>query len=125
MDLNRITSQIIGAAMRVHAALGAGLLESVYEACLKYELSKLGMKVRSQVELPVIYGKVRMEVGYRLDLLVEDAVIVELKAVEALLPLHQAQLLSYLKLSGLKVGLIINFNVPHLRNGIIRLVNHL
>ncbi len=83
------------------------------------------MKVRSQVELPVTYGQVRFEAGYRLDLLVEEAVIVELKAVEALLPLHQAQLLSYLKLSGLKIGLIINFNVPHLRDGIIRLVNRL
>lgn len=111
--------------MKVHSALGPGLLESAYEGCLKHELTKRGLKVLSQVTLPVIYDGVEIDVGYRIDLLVEDAVIVELKAVERLMPLSQAQLLSYLKLSGRKVGLLINFNVEHLKNGIKRIVNGL
>lgn len=123
MVLEDLTGKIIGAAMRVHSALGPGLLESAYEACLVFELHRQGLKVARQVELPVIYENVRIDCGYRIDLLVQDAVILELKAVEKLVPLHHAQLLSYLKLSGKEVGLLINFNVVHLRDGIKRLIN--
>ncbi|HZF40065.1 MAG TPA: GxxExxY protein [Blastocatellia bacterium] len=123
--INQISGEIVDAAMKVHTALGPGLLESAYEGCLKHELTKRGLKVLSQVTLPVIYDGVKIDVGYRIDLLVEDVVIVELKAVERLTPLSQAQLLSYLKLSGRKLGLLINFNVEHLKNGIKRIVNGL
>ena len=115
-----LTDQIIKAAMRVHTALGPGLLESAYEACLVHELIKGGLAVRNQVELPVTYDGVRLDVGYRLDLIVEDLVIIELKAVDMVLPIHKAQIISYLKLSGKNVGLLINFNVLHLRDGIDR-----
>ena len=125
MELNKISGQVVDAAMRVHSVLGPGLLESAYEACLKYELEKRGLKVEQQVALPVIYEDVRIDVGYRIDLLVENEVILELKAVEKLMPIHEAQLLSYLKLSGKKVGLLINFNVLRLKNGIKRMVNNL
>ncbi|QSV47336.1 GxxExxY protein [Geobacter benzoatilyticus] len=108
--------------MKVHSALGPGLLESAYEACLVHELKKRDVKVISQVALPVNYDGVTIELGYRLDLLVENKVIVELKAVEKVSPVHQAQLLSYMKLSGKKLGLLINFNVMHLRDGIKRVV---
>jgi len=117
-----ISGEIIGAAMKVHSALGPGLLESAYEACLVHELKKRDVKVISQVALPVNYDGVTIELGYRLDLLVENKVIVELKAVEKVSPVHQAQLLSYMKLSGKKLGLLINFNVMHLRDGIKRVV---
>ena len=120
MNINDISGAVVDAAMKVHTALGPGLLESAYEACLKHELGKRGFKVLSQVILPVIYDGVEVDAGYRPDLLVEDVVIVEVKAVERLLPIHEAQLLSYLKLSGRKVGLLINFNVEHLKNGIKR-----
>ena len=123
MAFEQITGQIIDAAMRVHTALGPGLLESAYEACLLFELRKRTLQAISQVELPVVYENVRIDVGYRIDLMVEDAVIVELKAVNEVLPIHQAQLLSYLKLSGKSVGLLINFNVLHLKDGIKRMVN--
>ncbi|MEI8164818.1 MAG: GxxExxY protein [Chloroflexales bacterium] len=125
IELNQISGQIVDAAMKVHTALGPGLLESAYEACLRYELSSRGLTVRSQVPLPVVYRDVELEVGYRLDLLVEDAVIVELKAVAQIHPIHEAQLLSYLKLSGCKLGLLINFHVLHLKDGIKRMVNKL
>ncbi len=123
--INQISGAIVDAAMKVHTALGPGLLESAYEGCLKHELTKRGLKVLSQVTLPVIYDGVKIDVGYRIDLLVEDAVIVELKAVERLTPLCEAQLISYLKLSGRKLGLLINFNVEHLKNGIKRFANGL
>lgn len=122
MEINEITSEVIGAAMKVHTALGPGLLEKAYEACLLHELRKRGFKVASQVELPVIYDGVRIDIGYRIDLLVEDLVIVELKAAEAITPVYEAQLISYLKLSGRPVGLLINFHVKHLRDGIKRFV---
>ena len=124
-DINQITGAIITAAMKVHTALGPGLLESAYEACLLHELKKQGINVEAQIGLPVVYDGIKIDVGYRLDLLVEDAVIVELKAVEQLNAVHQAQLLSYLKLSGKRAGLLINFNVRHLKDGIKRLVNEL
>jgi GxxExxY protein len=121
--LNHITDQVIGAAIEVHRALGPGLLESAYEACLTFELAQRGLKVEPQKPLPVVYKEVHLDCGYRLDLLVANAVIVEIKAVESLAPIHQAQLLSYLRLSGCKVGLLINFNVKVLKDGLRRLVN--
>jgi GxxExxY protein len=120
--LNQITEAIIGAAIQVHKTLGPGLLESAYEACLAYELIQRGLKIERQKPLSVIYQSVNLDCGYRLDLLVEDSVIVELKSVDHLEPIHDAQLLSYLKLSGIKVGLLINFNVMQLKLGIHRLV---
>ena len=116
------SNDIIGAAIAVHRALGPGLLESTYEACLVYELVQRGLRVEQQKALPVCYQGVYLDCGYRIDLLVEDSVIVELKAVEKLEPIHEAQLLSYLKLSGVKVGLLINFNVEILKNGLKRRV---
>ena len=120
---NAITGEIIDAAMKVHSKLGPGVLESAYEACLAYELTKRGCKVLTQVGLPVIYDDVKLDVGYRIDPLVDDQVIVELKVVEKIAPIHEAQLLSYLKLSGKKVGLLINFHVLHLKDGIKRVIN--
>jgi GxxExxY protein len=120
---NALSREIIAAAMKVHSALGPGLLESTYEACLQHELTKAGFRTQTQVGLPVVYDSLKLEVGYRIDLLVEDLVIVELKSVETISPIHQAQLLSYLKLSGKSLGLIINFNVTHLKDGIKRMVN--
>ena len=122
-ELNRITQNIIGAAIEVHKNLGPGLLESAYEACLVYELLKLGIQVEQQKPLPLEYKQVTLDCGYRLDILVEGNVVVDVKSVDALLPIHEAQLLSYLKLTGCKVGLLINFNVKVLTNGIIRKVN--
>jgi len=106
--------------MKVHSALGAGCLESTYDACLRYQLAKDGLKFRHQVRLPIVYQDVQLESAYRIDFIVEECVVVELKAVEKLLPLHLAQMLTYLKLSTLQIGLVINFNVPHLRDGIRR-----
>ncbi|MBU4012097.1 MAG: GxxExxY protein [Proteobacteria bacterium] len=121
--INNITETIIGAAMAVHRELGPGLLESTYEACLAYELVNRELAVERQKELPVKYRGVKLDCGYRIDLLVEKKVIVELKAVERLEPIHIAQVLSYLKLSGCNVGLLINFNVKVLKDGIRRLIN--
>jgi len=121
--VNEISGQIVDAAYQVHTALGPGLLESAYEACLLYELHQRNLRVARQVDQPVVYKSVKIDVGYRLDLLVEDLVIVELKAVEKLLPIHEAQLLSYLKLARKPVGLLINFHVLSLKNGIKRLAN--
>ncbi|MBT3203543.1 MAG: GxxExxY protein [Gammaproteobacteria bacterium] len=123
MDKNKITGVIIDAAMDVHTILGPGLLESAYEACLKFELVSRGINVISQVELPVMYKSNKVDAGYRIDLLVEDQVIIELKAVDRINSIHEAQLLSYLKLSHKKVGLLINFNVMRLKHGIKRIAN--
>ena len=122
-NLDRITESIIGAAVEVHRALGAGLLESAYEACLAFELAHRGLVVKQQRMLPVVYREVKLDCGYRLDFLIEGKVIVEIKAVDHLAPIHQAQLLSYLKLSGCKVGLLINFNTKAVKDGIRRVVN--
>ena len=119
---NEIGERIIGAAIKVHSTLGPGLLESAYEACLAYELEVIGLSVRQQVVLPITYGDLRLDPGYRLDLLVNDLVVVELKAVEKLNDVHRAQLLSYLKLGGFRLGYLMNFNVKHLKDGIKRLV---
>jgi GxxExxY protein len=120
-----VTGEIVDAAMKVHTALGPGLLESTYEVCLAHELSKRGLRARRQAELPVVYDGIRIDAGYRIDLLVEEVVILELKSVAEICPIHEAQLLTYLKLSGQKVGLLINFNVVHLKDGIKRMVNKL
>ena len=121
--LNKITDDIIGAAIEVHRALGPGLLESAYEACTAFELIERKRKVERQVPLPLIYKGVQLDCGYRLDLRVDDLVIVEIKAVDALTAIHKAQILSYLKLTGLHVGLLINFNVKILKHGLVRVVN--
>lgn len=118
-----LSRTIIGAAMEVHSVLGPGLTESAYEACLAYELRTLGLKVARQVSLAIVYNGVRLDEGYRLDLLVDDLVVVELKTVEAISPVHEAQIISYLKLSGKSLGLIVNFKVAHLKDGIKRFVN--
>ena len=115
-----LTDKIIGAAIEVHKYLGPGLLESAYETCLAYELNALGLKVEQQKPLPVIYKDIFLDHGYRIDLLVEGTVIVELKTVEEITDVHKAQILSYLKFSGCKTGLLINFNVALLKNGIQR-----
>ena len=123
MDEEAAAKQVLDSAMKVHTALGPGLLESAYEVCLDYELSKRGITVNKQVPMAVRYDGVQLELGYRLDLLVDGKVVVEVKAVERLLPLHHAQLLSYLKLGGYKIGLLLNFHTLHLRDGIKRIVN--
>jgi GxxExxY protein len=123
MELNDITAAIVDSSLKVHTELGPGLLESAYEACLMHELRKRGIQVRNQVDQPVHYDGIVIDVGYRLDLLVEDTVIVELKSVDAIAPIHKAQLLSYLKLSKKKIGLLLNFNVDRMKDGINRLAN--
>ena len=121
--LNRITEEIIGAAIEVHRTVGPGLLESAYEVCLVFDLRERGFRVEQQKPLPVVYKSVKLDCGYRLDLVVEGRVIVEIKAVEKLNSIHEAQLLSYLRLHGCKLGLLINFHVPLLKNGVRRIVN--
>ena len=120
---NEVSHAVITAAMRVHTELGPGLLESTYTACLQHQLCEAGVRSANQVGLPVVYHGVKLELGYRMDLVVEGLVIVEIKSVDAVSPVHQAQLLSYLMLSGKSIGLLINFNVVHLKDGIRRFVN--
>jgi GxxExxY protein len=124
MEINIITGQIIDAAIKVHTILGPGLLESAYETCLAHELRKRGLNAQTQVALPIEYENVKLDAGYRVDLLVEGIVIVELKAVEKMNPIFEAQLLSYLRLSRLEVGLLINFHVLRLKDGLKRMVNN-
>ena len=121
-ELNRISEGIIGAAIEVHRSLGPGLLESAYEACLAYELTERGWAVEAQHALPLVYKGLRLETGYRLDLLVANQVIVEIKAIDRLMPIHQAQMITYLRLSGLRVGLLMNFNDVTLTAGLRRIV---
>lgn len=123
-SLNSVTNKIIQDAIAVHKHLGPGLLESTYESCLAHDLSRHGLRIERQKQLPVVYHDVRLDCGYRVDLLVENSVIVEIKSVESVLPIHSSQLLSYLRLSSCKVGLLINFNVNLLRSGIHRVVNN-
>lgn len=120
---NHVSGQVVDSALAVHSVLGPGLLESTYQACLAYELRKRGCTVREEVGLPVIYETQRLEIGYRIDLLVQDIVVVEVKSVEAIAPIHRAQLLSYLKLSDKPVGLLLNFNVALMKQGIVRMRN--
>jgi len=123
--INEITGDIVDSAMKVHSALGPGLLETAYEGCLAHELRKRGHSVSAQVTLPVVYEDVRIDTGFRVGMLVDDVVVVELKAVESVAPIHEAQLLTYLRLAGKTVGLLINFNVLRLRDGIKRMVHGL
>lgn len=123
MEVNDLTKTIIGAAIEVHRTLGPGLLESTYEACLFYELDQMGLYVERQVELPVRYKKVSLNVGYKIDLLVENQVIIELKSVKELLPVHSAQIITYLKISNTSKGLLMNFNVAKLIDGVKRISN--
>ena len=125
MHPNEVSGQIIDAAMHVHSALGPGLLESAHEGCLAFELASRGLHVQRQLELPVMYRDHRTDVGFRLDLLVAEHVIVEIKAVERIAPIHEAQLLTYLKLSDKRVGLLLSFHVLHMKDGIKRMVNQL
>jgi GxxExxY protein len=125
VDENGIGDAVLEGAMKVHSALGAGLLESVYELCMLHELANSGLKVESQVAFPVRYGGVEINGGLRVDILVQGSVIIEIKAVEKLLPVHKSQLLTYLRLSGCKLGYLLNFNVPLMRDGIKRVVNGL
>jgi GxxExxY protein len=119
-EVDEVAKQVVDAAFAVHTTLGPGLLESVYEICLAHELVKRGLRVERQVSLPVIYDKVKLDAGLRLDMLVADSVILELNAVEAILPVHLAQVLTYLKLSGYRLGLLINFNAVRIKDGIKR-----
>jgi GxxExxY protein len=123
LRVNQVSGAIISSAMHVHSVLGPGLLESAYQGCLAHELKKRGFDVASQVGLPVVYEGENIELGYRIDLIVQNLVIVEVKSVEAVHLVHQAQLLSYMRLGGISVGLLINFYVTHLRDGIKRMVN--
>jgi GxxExxY protein len=123
MEINEITKNIIGAAIEVHRTLGPGLLESTYEACLFYELEQMGLYVERQVELPIKYKNVSLETGYRIDLIVENEVIVEFKSVKELLPVHTAQIITYMKISNKSKGLLMNFNVAKLIDGVKRISN--
>jgi GxxExxY protein len=125
MTENEIGTAIVGAAMRIHSALGPGLLESAYETCLLYELEKQRLSGRRQVSIPIQYEGLAIDNGYRIDLLIGGLVVVELKAVEAILPVHRSQLLSYLRLGSFKLGYLLNFHVAHMRDGIIRMANGL
>jgi len=123
MIANEVSNVVLGAAMKVHTALGAGLLEEAYKVCLRHELQKRKLEVQSEVALPVVYDGVSLDVGFRIDLLVEKSLIIELKSVHQLAPIHKARLLTYLKLSKISLGLLLNFNSVHLKNGIIRVIN--
>lgn len=120
--VERIAGEVVDAAFKVHSALGPGLLESVYELCLAHELTKRGLQVQQQIMLPVLYDDLHLDAGFRIDMVVDNCVLLELKAVEKTLPVHQAQILTYLKLSGHRLGLLINFNVPLIKDGIQRFV---
>jgi GxxExxY protein len=123
MAINDVTGAVVDSALKVHSVLGPGLLESAYAACLAYELRKRGLEVATQFELPVVYDDVSIDLGYRVDLLIEGSVVVELKTVSKLLPVHEAQLLSYLRLGNFRAGLLINFHASRLKDGIKRMVN--
>ena len=122
MDIEQTFKKVLDASFQVHTALGPGLLESAYEECLYHELCQAGLSVKRQQQQPIVYKDVKLDAGYRLDLLVENIIIVEIKAVETLNDVHLAQILTYLKLSGCKLGLLINFNVKHLKEGIKRVI---
>jgi GxxExxY protein len=122
MDIEKVFKIVLDCSFRVHTELGPGLLESAYEECLYYELLQSGLSVEKQIPLPLIYKEIKLDAGYRVDLLVEKRVIVEIKSVEALADIHMAQILTYMKLSGSKLGLLVNFNVQHLKDGIKRVI---
>jgi GxxExxY protein len=122
---NRIGTEIITASMRLHSVLGPGLLESTYEACLAYELSKRALRARRQISMPLRYDELVIEDAYRIDLLIDDLVVVEVKSVETVHPVHRGQVLSYLRMGGYRLGYLLNFNVAHMRDGIVRMANSL
>ena len=122
MELNDISYKIIGCAYKVHTQLGPGLLESTYQVCLEYELIKAGLSIESQKALPVIYEDIKLEAGYRIDVLVNNKIVIEIKSVDEIAPIHKAQVMTYLKLSGLKIGLLLNFNVVDMKKGINRII---
>lgn len=124
MEIEEVARQIVDASLKVHKSLGPGLLESAYQICLSYELTQRGIPVQTEVLQPVRYGEITIDAGYRLDMLVDSQIIIENKAVEQLLPIHEAQLLTYMKLHGSKIGFLINWNVPLIKNGLKRFVNH-
>ena len=123
MDIDEVSGHVVSAAIKVHSALGPGLLEGAYEACMTLELRQRGLHVERQVSMPIVYCEQRIDVGYRIDLLVERQVVVEEKVVTKVLPIHEAQLLSYLRLGGFRVGLLLNFHVLRMKDGIMRMVN--
>ena len=125
MTINEVSGHVVDSAIRVHSALGPGLLESAYQACLAHELRKRGVRIRTEVPMPVVYDGIELDLAYRLDMLVEESVVVEIKAIAKILPIHEAQLLSQLRLSDRRVGLLINFHVARLKDGIVRMVNGL
>jgi GxxExxY protein len=125
MEIEEIASKIVAAAIKVHSALGPGLLESAYQKCMAYELARDGSKVDCEVILPIKYEDIDIDAGYRIDMIVSDAVIIENKTVEKLLPIHEAQLLTYLKMKKCKLGFLLNWNVPRMKDGIKRMVNNL
>ena len=125
MDIEEIASKIVNAAIKVHTFLGPGLLESAYQKCIEYELKKDGLRVECEVVLPIVYEKIKIDAGYRIDMIVEGSVIVEHKTVEKLMPIHAAQLLTYLKMKNCKLGFLLNWNVPRMKDGIKRMVNNL
>jgi GxxExxY protein len=124
-DIEEIAKKIVNAALKVHTVLGPGLLESAYQKCMEYEMKKDGFKVECEVILPIAYEKIKIDAGYRIDMLVEGSVIVENKTVEKLMPIHEAQLLTYLKMKNCKLGFLLNWNVPRMKDGIKRMVNNL
>jgi GxxExxY protein len=125
MGIEEIASKIVSAAVKVHTALGPGLLESAYQKCMAYELSRDGFTVECEVSLPILYEKIKIDAGYRIDMIVEGAVIIENKTVDKILPIHEAQLLTYLKMKKCKLGFLLNWNVPRMKDGIKRMVNNL
>jgi GxxExxY protein len=125
MDIGVIAEKIVDAAIKVHTALGPGLLESAYQKCVEYELKRDGLKVECEVVLPITYENIKIDAGYRIDMIVDDSVIVENKTVEKLMPIHEAQLLTYLKMKNYKLGFLLNWNVPRMKDGIKRMVNRL
>ena len=125
MDIETIASKIVAAAIKVHTVLGPGLLESAYQKCLEYELKNHGIQVACEVALPITYEKLTIDAGYRIDMIIEESILIENKTVEKLLPIHEAQLLTYLKMKNCKVGFLLNWNVPRMKDGIKRMVNNL
>ncbi len=125
MTENELSTKIIGACIEVHKKLGPGLLESTYEVCLAYELKTIGLEIKQQVALPVIYKQIKLNAGYRIDILVENKVIIEVKSIDVLAPIHTAQILTYLKLKEIKLGILVNFNSVKVIDGIKRIVNNL
>ena len=125
MHIEEVAQKIVDTAIKVHTALGPGLLESAYQKCMEYDLKNGGLRVDCELALPIKYGGLIIDAGYRIDMIVEDAVIVEHKTVEKILPIHEAQLLTYLKMKNCKVGFLLNWNVPHMKDGIKRMVNNL